>query len=238
MNTPIFFHEGIAKAGTIVSLTEVTAKHIMQVLRMKKDDAVRLANGAGVEMRGTIADAGKKFCNILINEVIWHEAAPHKNCIAISTLKNQSRLEWFLEKATELGIQQIILLRCARTEKAHYKEERWRNILIAAMLQSQQYFLPELIAPVEPQKLLLQHQFDCKYIAHCELDELKISLAAIKPPRPGSCIVLIGPEGDFSHDEIVACRQQGFVPVSLGNARLRTETAGLYAAFHLHNQAL
>ena len=233
MTTPIFFHHGVFTAGTILPLVEDTAKHIVQVLRMKEGDAMRLANGKGAEVKATIATTGKKACSLKIDEVIEHPAASYTNAIAISTLKNHSRLEWFLEKATELGINEFILLNCTRTERTQFKEERWRNIFIAAMLQSQQFYLPILTEPVSLQTLFSKENYTHKYIAHCEEDAAKLPLAGFAKSPGASSLVLIGPEGDFTIEEIKASEQKGCVPVSLGSTRLRTETAGLYAAFCL-----
>ena len=235
MSAPIFFHEGEFTTSALVKLSEVTARHIVQVLRMKDGDPLRLANGKGAEIKSTIVATGKKSCEVKIDEVIQHKTSAYKNCIAISTLKNHSRLEWFLEKATELGINEIILLNCTRTERAIYKEERWRNILIAAMLQSQQYYLPQLIAPTDLYSLPLDH-YPYKFIAHCEADDSKLPLAGFEREQPGNTIVAIGPEGDFTSQEINDAKAQGFKAVSLGSARLRTETAGLFAAFHLSDK--
>ncbi len=232
MTTPIFFHDGVFTAGTILPLVEDTAKHIVQVLRMKEGDMMRLANGNGAEVKATIATTGKKACSVKIDEVIQHPSPAYTNAIAISTLKNHSRLEWFLEKATELGINEFILLNCTRTERTQYKEERWRNILIAAMLQSQQFYLPTLTEPISLQVLLSSGKYSNKYIAHCEEDAIKLPLAGFAK-SPGNTLVLIGPEGDFTIEEIEASKAKACVPVSLGNTRLRTETAGLYAAFCL-----
>jgi 16S rRNA (uracil1498-N3)-methyltransferase len=232
MSEPIFFYEGEFTTSAVVVLSEVTAKHIVQVLRMKEGDNLRLANGNGAEIKSTIVAAGKKSCEVKILEIIQHKAPAYKNCIAISTLKNHSRLEWFLEKATELGIDEIILLNCVRTERAIYKEERWRNILIAAMLQSQQYHLPKLVAPTDFNSLDLAH-YPYKFIAHCEADDSKLPLSGFKKDQPGNTIVAIGPEGDFTMQEINYAKDKGLGAVSLGSTRLRTETAGLYAAFYL-----
>lgn len=233
MTTPIFFHDGVFTAGTLLPLVEDTAKHIVQVLRMKDGDALRLANGKGAEVKATIASTGKKACTIKIEEVIQHPAQASTKAIAISTLKNHSRLEWFLEKATELGINEIILLNCTRTERTQYKEERWRNILIAAMLQSQQFYLPELTEPISLQALFSKEEYMHSYIAHCEDDDTKLPLAGFAQSQAGSAIVLIGPEGDFTMEEIETSKAKGYLPVGLGSTRLRTETAALYAAFCL-----
>ncbi|MEI2748632.1 MAG: RsmE family RNA methyltransferase [Ferruginibacter sp.] len=156
-------------------------------------------------------------------------APERKNTIAISLVKNASRFEWFLEKATENGIAAIIPLICSRTEKQHFRTDRMKNILISAMLQSQQVWLPEMHEPQSFLTYISTETASQKFIAHCEPDKEKIALSKIyKHGLPTS--ILIGPEGDFTAAEIKSALDAGFVPVALGETRLRTETAGLAAA--------
>jgi 16S rRNA (uracil1498-N3)-methyltransferase len=160
-----------------------------------------------------------------------------KTSIAISLLKNANRFEWFLEKATELGITEIIPLICDRTEKQHFRFDRMQNILTSAMLQSQQAWLPLLHQPVGFGQLLKQEDVidnTQKFIAHC-IPGSKKSLAELVNPSLPSQIILIGPEGDFTSEEIAFATEHYFIPVSLGDTRLRSETAGMVAAVLLTN---
>jgi 16S rRNA (uracil1498-N3)-methyltransferase len=155
-----------------------------------------------------------------------------KVIIGISLIKNSSRFEWFLEKATEIGVYEIIPLLCERTEKEKFRIDRMKGICISAMLQSQQTWLPLLHEPVAYDLLFRQEEIARiaqKFIAHC-VDGQKHDLASSVDKSLASQIILIGPEGDFSPKEIEEALQSNFIPVSLGDTRLRTETAGIVAA--------
>ena len=153
---------------------------------------------------------------------------PAPNTIAISLVKNAHRFEWFLEKATEIGISRIIPLLCTRTEKQHFRYDRMKGILVSAMLQSQQAWLPLLDEPVRFNEFLRRDISGQKFIAHCEEDAR--NPLALQLQKGQGKLVCIGPEGDFTIDEIYTATSNGFLPVSLGNTRLRTETAGIVAA--------
>jgi len=152
-----------------------------------------------------------------------------KIAIAISPVKNNTRFEWFLEKATEIGVTEIIPLICNRTEKTVFKFDRMKSILVSAMLQSQQCWLPVLHEPTKFNSLITSSTQQQKFIAHC-IDDAKRSLADLNNESLSSKIILIGPEGDFTADEIDLALQNQFSAVSLGATRLRTETAGIVAA--------
>jgi 16S rRNA (uracil1498-N3)-methyltransferase len=153
--------------------------------------------------------------------------------IGISLLKNASRFEWFLEKATEIGVSEIIPLLCERTEKEKFRFDRMQQILISAMLQSQQCWLPVLHQPTEFKNIITQKN-DRKFIAHC-IDEEKTPLTNEQINQSTSVLILIGPEGDFTEKEIAVAIENIFQPISLGSTRLRTETAGMFAAVVLCN---
>src|SRR5690606_34006849 len=144
-------------------------------------------------------------------------------------IKNAGRFEWFLEKATEIGISHIIPLICKRTEKSHLKEDRMKTIMVSAMLQSRQVWLPSLSSPVPIAQLVNTHQADQKFIAHC-MEEKKQELQKAIDQKARSKIILIGPEGDFTPVEIEIAIENNFIPVSIGYTRLRTETAAMVAA--------
>ncbi len=184
------------------------------------------------QISAIITDAHKKKCTVRITESNRIKKADKKVCIAVSPVKNNSRFEWFLEKATEIGVTEIVPLICTRTEKQHFRYDRMQGILISAMLQSQQAWLPLLHQPVKFGDYinLLKEENGSKFIAHCDTG-IKNSLkeTAFKTSSDNSTI-LIGPEGDFTNDEIAIAVQNEFLPVSLGNTRLRTETAALVGA--------
>ena len=226
MDLPIFFVEDFS-SQQIITLNEETSKHVVQVLRMKPSEQLQLTNGLGNLLTAKILDNHKKRCTV---EVIENKLVAKKKeeiSIAISLLKNNSRFEWFLEKATEIGVTEIIPLICERTEKQHFRFERMQQIVISAMMQSKQVWLPVLHQPTPVTKIISLSAYETKLIAHCE-DDRKTSLANFR--KSLSTQILIGPEGDFTHHEISSAKDNSFSPVTLGDIRLRTETAGVVAA--------
>ena len=228
MELPVFYAKGLDPAATAYTMDEPTSKYCVQVLRKEKGQQVLLANGQGQKFTAMITDDNRKKCTVQILQCETLPAPAPTLRIAIAFTKNTSRMEWFLEKATEIGIQSIIPLLTHRTEKEKFKTERLENILVAAMLQSQQYYLPELAAPVVFEELVKQPAAAQRFIAHC-LPEQKTHLQQAMQPGLDT-LLLIGPEGDFTPAEIEQALGLGFQPVSLGNTRLRTETAGVVAA--------
>lgn len=232
MSLPIFYIESAAAVNDIITLPEEASKHIIQVLRKQVGEQVQLTDGVGNLLTAEIINDHKKKCGVHIKQS-QHTPAPERSItVAISLLKNASRFEWFLEKATEIGIQTIIPLLCERTEREHFRYDRMVSILTSAMLQSQQSWLPVLHQPVGYEQLFRQEEVmgtAQKFIAHC-LEDARLDLRqAVQGAQP-SQIILIGPEGDFTPDEIALALQHQFVPVTLGTNRLRTETAGVVAA--------
>ncbi len=231
MPLPFFYTEHISSSNNIVVLNEENSKHVVQVLRMQTSEKLNLTDGLGNVYTTEIIDANKKKCTVKIVGITTVKPAAHKVCIAISPIKNNSRLEWFLEKATEIGVAKIVLLMCERTEKQHFRIDRMKGILVSAMLQSQQAWLPVLHEPIKFEKFVQENVAENKFIAHCE-ETNKQSLKDILKTNQliNQSTIVIGPEGDFTTAEIELALQQNFTPVSLGNTRLRTETAGLVAA--------
>jgi 16S rRNA (uracil1498-N3)-methyltransferase len=230
MALPIFYTDKASAHENMLSLSEETSKHVVQVLRMKEGDVFHLTNGSGLLLTVSITEAHKKSTLVSVIERQQFEPSPKKVTMAVSLLKNPSRLEWFLEKAAELGVYQIIPLLCERTEKMQFRKDRAQQILISAMLQSRQMYLTQLLDPVKTDALFRADaiaSFDRKWIAHCAAgDKQKIT----QLPVGENIIMLIGPEGDFTDREISNAAREGFHPVSLGVTRLRTETAALTAA--------
>jgi len=231
MSIPFFYSPDIVSNGGYMELDEENARHIVQVLRMKAGDAIKLTDGRGNTSQCMISAAGKKSCTVIIQSHTTTPAPAHKVTIAISLLKNTSRFEWFLEKAAEIGISQIIPIIAARTERQSFRKGRLDNILVSAMLQSQNCWRTELHEPMPIDEFWsdpLANQYSLKLIAHCEQGE-KSNLLKIGRVH-SSAIILIGPEGDFSSSEIQQAINRNYQPVSLGSSRLRTETAGIVAA--------
>ncbi len=230
MPLPFFFTEPINSSDSFVVLNEENSKHIVQVLRMQAGKQIKLTDGFGNIYLAEITDANKKKCTVKIIAREFVEANKNKICIAVSPVKNNSRLEWFLEKATEIGVTEIVMLMCDRTEKQFLKQERMKGILVSALLQSQQAWLPIFTEAKKFDAFVKERKEEHKFIAHCE-DEIKHSLKTIisnLQPFYNSTI-LVGPEGDFTKEEITIALQNKFLPVSLGDTRLRTETAALVA---------
>lgn len=227
MTSPYFFEKDIPDLDEFF-LSEETSRHVSQVLRMKAGEEVIITNGKGYTIKAKIVLADKKKTKIKIASKQFSEKTSPKTCIAISLIKNNNRFEWFAEKATEVGISTIIPLISHRTEKTHFKKERINSILISAMLQSQQSWLPELSEPLQFSEIIEIKNYDQQFIAHCiEEDKKELPDLLLKET---SKIILIGPEGDFTEEEIQVAIQKNFIPVSLGTTRLRTETAAIVAA--------
>lgn len=233
MTLPYFFIEQLAPETNNLILNEEQSKHVVQVLRMQKDEEILLTDGNGIKAHALIFDDHRKRCEVKIVSVEKEEEIFPKISIAISLIKNAARFEWFLEKATEIGVHEIIPIICERTEKEKFRLDRMQNILISAMLQSQQCWLPQMQEPVPFDKLIEENRGGQKFIAHC-LPENKQHLFPLihqsLPTARDSSIILIGPEGDFTIREIDVALNKNFQPVALGNTRLRTETAGIVAA--------
>jgi 16S rRNA (uracil1498-N3)-methyltransferase len=225
MNLPFFFVEDLNDKKIV--LDENTSKHIINVLRMQKGEEILLTDGKGKKAKAYIVDDNRKKSVVEISSIDTEKERKSKVTIGISLIKNTSRFEWFLEKATEIGVSEIIPLICTRTEKEKFRYDRMQAILVSAMLQSQQCWLPVLHEPIEFEKAI-DFYAEEKFIAHCE-ETNKQSLSD-QPLNATSQLILIGPEGDFTHEEIEIALKNNFTPVSLGNTRLRTETAGIVAA--------
>jgi 16S rRNA (uracil1498-N3)-methyltransferase len=226
MSRPCFFTADL-RSKTIV-LDEDTSKHIAGVLRMAKGDEILLTDGQGTKARAVITDDNRKRCSV---ELIQVETVPQVHPfvgIGISLVKNNTRFEWFLEKATEIGVTDIIPLLCARTEKEKFRFDRLQGILTSALLQSQQAWLPRLHQPT-PFEAVLDADYSHKFIAHL-IEDIRTPLTTELKNDLSSRLILIGPEGDFTPVEIQLATQKGFRPVALGSTRLRTETASLVAA--------
>ncbi|HEY4148881.1 MAG TPA: RsmE family RNA methyltransferase [Chitinophagaceae bacterium] len=229
MALPFFYQEAIDPDQTIVDLDGDTSRHVISVLRMKLGDPVHLTDGKGLLLTAEIMEEYKKKCSVRVTASRFIDPRPRKVTIAVSLLKNNHRFEWFLEKATELGVAEIIPLLSERTERQHFRADRMKNMLVSAMLQSQQSWLPVLHEPVAVETLIRQSSQQQKFIAHC-IDDEKKNLGDLVDTSLASQVILIGPEGDFTAAEIDLALLQGFVPVTLGDTRLRTETAGVVAA--------
>ena len=230
-----FYTPHIAEGQAILEAEE--AAHCVQVLRKRIGDVIYLVDGRGHWYEGILAEANKKKCLVSIRhwreEVLPHPAKIH---IAIAPTKNIHRFEWFLEKATEIGIHRIIPILCRRSERKKIRPDRLQKIIIAAMKQSLKATLP-ILDDLQPFDKYLDSMYasaknKLHFIAHCSHDRRQ---ALHKSYQKGKdVVVLIGPEGDFHPDEIKKASEMGFVGISLGASRLRTETAGIVACHTLN----
>ncbi|MES2429844.1 MAG: 16S rRNA (uracil(1498)-N(3))-methyltransferase [Bacteroidota bacterium] len=229
MALPFFYSENISASQKSHAFDEDTSKHIVQVLRMQNGEQLQLTDGKGNLFTTEITNNNKKSCKVEILTTDHRPQTDRKVSIAISIVKNTSRFEWFLEKATEIGVNEIVPLICTRTEKQHFRYDRMKTIVVSAMLQSQQVWLPLLHEPIKFSQFIEQPGEHQKLIAHC-LDDEKQQLSHLQISKSSNLQIAIGPEGDFTNEEIQLAMSNNFIPVSLGHTRLRTETAGIVAA--------
>lgn len=233
MQLPFFFEENLPETKNFI-LSEETSRHIVQVLRMRENENLLITNGKGQVLKTKLINANKKNAEVqIITKSDTPKIAPAIS-IGISPIKNTNRFEWFLEKATEIGISSIYPIICERTEKSHFRYDRMKNIIVSAMLQSRQSWLPILHEPVNFKTIIEDERYKNKYIAHCMDGEKNHLNKQVISNRDQ--ILLIGPEGDFTKEEVTAALKNNYVPVSLGETRLRTETAGIVAAVLLLNR--
>jgi 16S rRNA (uracil1498-N3)-methyltransferase len=230
MVLPFFYIEKYDPSQNKIELDEDTSRHVVQVLRMKEGEKLNLTDGKGTLITTQIIGAHKKHCNVQVIVTSNQQPATRKTTIAISLLKNTSRFEWFLEKATEIGILEIIPLICERTEKQKFRYDRMKGICVSAMLQSQQTWLPELHEPQALDLTLKNASGFVNMIAHCE-EGKKHTIQDLLSKYPGdSYTIYIGPEGDFTPEEIEYAGAMQCFHITLGKRRLRSETAGVVAA--------
>jgi 16S rRNA (uracil1498-N3)-methyltransferase len=229
LSLPFFYSENIAEADQHIVLDEETSRHIVQVLRMQEGEQLRLTDGKGHAAIAELIGPHKKHSTVQIISSSFHPRNEPLFTIGISLIKNAARFEWFLEKASELGVAEVVPLLCERTEKQHSKHERFVSICRSAMLQSEHIWMTVIREAAKLKEVIEKSSHNQKLIAHCAPGD-KPSLTAVLDYSLPSQIILIGPEGDFSVDEIRRAEESGFEPVSLGNSRLRTETAGIVAA--------
>lgn len=203
------------------------SKHAVKVLRLQKGDEIVLTNGKGSVFRARIEDDHMKKCTAAIFSEEQSERKTYEVHIAVAPTKNISRFEWFLEKATEIGIDEIAPMICEHSERVNLRTDRLQKIIITAMKQSQQAWLPKLNKPVTFDEFLNKNHQAQKFIAYVDKTHDQLLQNIIE--RNQDTLILIGPEGDFSQEEIKKAISSGFTPISLGKNRLRTETAALVA---------
>ncbi|MBM1106733.1 16S rRNA (uracil(1498)-N(3))-methyltransferase [Aurantibacter crassamenti] len=223
----LFYNPEIDNSISQFSFSSEESKHIIKVLRKKVDDELYITNGKGYIYQARIIDASIKRCKAEIISREKKHKTMHYLHLVVAPTKMNDRFEWFLEKATEIGVNEITPIICEHSERKIIKIERMQKVLQSAMKQSLQAYLPKLNQAIKYTDYLELEKNGLLFIAHCEEGEkmeLKRRVAA-----DNDVTVLIGPEGDFSANEIDLALKKGFLPVSLGKNRLRTETAALVA---------
>jgi 16S rRNA (uracil1498-N3)-methyltransferase len=228
----VFYTPDISSSEYI--LNEEESRHCMKVLRLEIGDLVHLIDGRGGLYEAEITAASKRNVSLhILKTTKEYQKRSHHLHIAIAPTKNIDRVEWFLEKATEIGIDQITPVICERSERKIIKADRLNKVITSAVKQSLQAYHPLLNEAVTLKELISRHTADYKMIAHCVEGEPRQFISEIASPGK-SCLILIGPEGDFSTIEIQLALQNDFKPLTLGNTRLRTETAALAACFEVN----
>ncbi|GGE42286.1 16S rRNA (uracil(1498)-N(3))-methyltransferase [Psychroflexus planctonicus] len=224
----LFFHSDLSKNQQQADFSKIESQHIVKVLRKQVGDEIEVTNGQGDWFLCKITMAQTKRCQI---EVLAHKYYPKNHQyylhMLVAPTKSNDRFEWFLEKATEIGVDEITPILTENSERKHIKIERYQKIILSAMKQSLQFHLPKL-NDLTAFENILSIEADQKWIAHCYEDENRTELFRSVNPKQ-NYLLCIGPEGDFSLDEVKLALQHNFEAVSLGKNRLRTETAAISA---------
>ena len=223
----LFYNSDIKQGDITFFFDKEESKHIVKVLRKKESDKIFITNGLGYLFESEIILASEKKCEVKITKETFQEPDKFYTHIAVAPTKINDRLEWFLEKATEIGIHEITPIICDHSERKVYKIDRAEKIIQAAMKQSLHYYIPKINEPISFSQFVKSNSDGQKFIAHCEETDKKSFKNEVK--KDEKITILIGPEGDFSTKEINLAIENHFIPVTLGNTRLRTETAALVA---------
>lgn len=226
----IFYQPDLTSDSIILS--EEESKHCTRVLRLKQNDIVYLADGIGTQATSYIVSDNPKKTELLIKERINHTSNRNYSLsIAIAPTKNFDRIEWFIEKATECGIDEILFIETTNSERTKINLERSNKVAISAMKQSKQWWLPKIHSLINLDEYLKNRSNtnSLNLIAWCPENGQTLSHQLLQNANANSIHIMIGPEGDFTKNEIELAIQKGFIPVSLGTSILRTETAGLFA---------
>ncbi|AWI26416.1 16S rRNA (uracil(1498)-N(3))-methyltransferase [Flavobacterium pallidum] len=223
----LFYNPDISESSESFFFDREESKHIVKVLRKNTGDILFVTNGLGFLFKTEISLASENKCLV---KIVSYEKQPKQKPelhLAVAPTKMNERYEWFLEKATEIGVSEITPIICDHSERKILKTERMEKILLSAMKQSNQYFLPKLNEPIAFKEFVSKKHNAHKFIAHCEQTAKKTLKSQLISNQ--DCLIMIGPEGDFSEKEITLALEENFLPVTLGETRLRTETAAIVA---------
>jgi conserved hypothetical protein TIGR00046 len=232
MSSPVFYQE-FSPEESQPSLSESLAHHLLHVLRMKPGNEIQLANGKGHVLHIRISSVSKKELSYEVLNSVFYEPPAYDLHLAVAFTKQSARNEWLLEKVTEIGVTTIIPLITERSEKVFVKKERYEKILQSAMQQSKQVYLPTIHQPTPVLELSMEN-FDVKCIAWCDEHAEKKPIRTLLQKHKKT-LIMIGPEGDFTAEEVSLCLSKGCEPVSMGATRLRTETAAVVACSIFHS---
>jgi 16S rRNA (uracil1498-N3)-methyltransferase len=223
----LFYNSSINENTESFFFDKEESKHIIKVLRKKDNDILFVTNGLGYLFKTEITLASDSKCTVKILSAVKSETPQFHLHLAVAPTKMNERFEWFLEKATEIGIHEITPILCDRSERKVINQERFEKIILTAMKQANVLFLPKLNKFKTFKEFMQVKNEGMQLIAHCEETSKKSLKSVLKPNQ--NVTLLIGPEGDFSEKEIQLATAQNFTAVSLGNTRLRTETAAIVA---------
>jgi len=223
----LFFNPNIDEKTESFSFDKEESRHIIKVLRKKDSDILLVTNGSGLLFETQITLASDNKCTVEVLSVKNAEKPKYRLHLAVAPTKMNDRFEWFLEKATEIGIQEITPIVCDRSERKVINRDRFEKIILSAMKQCNETFLPKLNDAISFKEFIKQQNEGLQLIAHCEETDKKSLKEVLKPNE--DVTILIGPEGDFSEKEIALAIENNYKPVTLGNTRLRTETAAVVA---------
>lgn len=225
-----FYSADIEQTGM---LGESESSHCCRVLRMKEGDTLEVTDGKGFLYQCELTDANPRGASLsVISKCEWQREWQPRITLAIAPTKNSDRMEWLVEKIVEMGVDEIVLLRCARSERKCMRAERLEKIMVSAMKQSLKCVLPVLRGPVDFTSFIAEEKSGEKYMGYCSSDYDRKDFS--REYDCGDVTIMIGPEGDFSEAEVGEAVAAGYVPVTFGKSRLRTETAGMYAVAAVH----
>ena len=223
----LFYNPNINEATENFTFDKEESKHIIKVLRKQGGDMLFVTNGLGCLFKTEIVVGSDSKCTVKIISFELAATPKYHLHLAVAPTKMNDRYEWFLEKATEIGISEITPIICDHSERKFIKTDRFDKILQSAMKQSLHYYLPKLNEPISFKDFIKQKNEGLLLIAHCEETDKKALKSVVKPGE--NVTLLIGPEGDFSNKEITLALDNNYTPVTLGSTRLRTETAAIVA---------
>lgn len=227
----LFYSPDLLSTG---ALSATDSAHCVRVLRMQPGDLLSVTDGDGNIYECRLVDANQHHAMVeIVDSRLWTPSWRGHLTIAVAPTKNMDRMEWLVEKLTEIGVDRIVPVKCSHSERKEVKTERLQRVAVSAMKQSLKGRLPQIDEMMPLDRFILNDQSDIRLMAHCESDMTRYDISGkILPAADVS--VLIGPEGDFSRQEIETAVGAGVVPVTLGEERLRTETAALYAGMAFH----